>query len=307
MEKNLKITLINPGKFPLSPSYIKCFSDVYAYYIHSYLIDKAEVTTKPVSGLEDIDPTSDANICLGLRYFSNIPKESIPKLNNLYQIYDGSRLDNEPVFTFTLKDDYYKYKNDPSRLERHLKHNKYIGWAADHTIFYPQQTNELTFLIDHTNYGPNKLDYSHTIKQQVKEFIDSKQWQHQYKSCNAFVLDSGRVVDYLHPIDRYDRSIQIPYTEIAKIYNKAHVFFVTHPESLGQTALETAMSGALIVTPKSCLAPDRLNTINHYAHNLKIDWDQVLENINPEKNRERAIENSWDKLTDNIINHITSQ
>ena len=41
----------------------------------------------------------------------------------------------------------------------------------------------------------------------------------------------------------------IPFYEIANEYSKAHIFMVTHTETVGLTMLENSLAGALVVPP----------------------------------------------------------
>ena len=61
-----------------------------------------------------------------------------------------------------------------------------MGWAADHELNYPNQSlTDLRILIDHTNYGGNKIDSTVDIIKQVKKFVDSNLWK---KKWNLILL-----------------------------------------------------------------------------------------------------------------------
>ena len=326
----MKILVLYPGKIPKSPREIECFSDVWVYYISTELKKYVEVELQKIprsssnaellTWFQDLNVDGyDAVLALGLRYFSTVPREIgntlIKKLNGrglLCQIHDGSRLDNDPVdITFTLKDDSdrYLFDGEANRYVRHRSYNEYVGWAADPSINVPaQDPSHLRILVDHTNYGNNPIDRTEKILEDIKEFVDSGIWKDKWKSVSVRRFDSGRIVDVdlnnISEIQRYDRTA-IPFTEICKEHGAAHVFCVTHPESVGLVVLETAMAGALSVVPQGFVPRDRLETVRAIEYENQIPWAQVLEQINPESSRAKAISNSWanvcKRIRDNIV------
>ena len=321
----MKVLILYPGKMPSSPSQIECFSDVWVYYLTNELKKHLSVETQQIPSkiderqlhqwFNDLNVNGyDAIIALGLRYFSTVPRnigetllKKLKRQGFLCQIHDGSRLDNDPVdITFTLKDDSYLYPfgTSANRHVRHRSYNEYIGWAADPNVNVPQQSNEeLSILVDHTNYGNNPVDNTEQILQDIKKFVDSGIWKSRWKSVRVRRFVSGGVedvdLDNLVPVERYDRR-SIPFTEICKEHGTAHVFCVTHPESVGLVVLETAMAGALSVVPRGFVPQDRLDTVRSLEYNGQIPWKQVLEQIDPAASREVAIKNSWSEVCKRI-------
>ena len=187
---------------------------------------------------------------------------------------------------------------------RHRSYNEYIGWAADPKINSPQQSqDDLRILVDHTNYGDNPTDNTEKILEDIKRFVDSGIWRDRWKSVSVRRFDSGGAVDVdldnIGPIERYDRRA-IPFTEICREHGAAHLFCVTHPESVGLVVLETAMAGALSVVPRGFVPRDRLDTVRSIEYNEQIPWDQVLKEIDPEASRNMAIKNSWEVVCKHI-------
>jgi uncharacterized ubiquitin-like protein YukD len=324
----MRLLLLSPGKIPASKDEIFCFTDVWAYYLSTELSKQVKLTTLNIPGGIDNDELTrwfenvnidniDAVLVLGLRYFSKIPKQIgeafrqrlYPKF--LCQIHDGSRLDNDPVdINFTLKDESEKYylHADANRFVRHRSHNAYIGWAADPDLNFPaQDKKDLRILVDHTNYGDNPIDLTMETLQQIRKFVSSKVWKMKFTSVSVRRFDSGKIVDVdldnLIPVEKYDRT-SIPLSEICKEHSRAHIFCVTHPESVGQVVLETAMAGAFCVSPKGFIPPDRLKTVRFLEWEKSINWKFVLPNINPALCRETAIENSWEKVAKRIKSEI---
>lgn len=254
-------------------------------------------------------------IALGLRFFSHIPKELtalFTKSTNavVAQLYDGSRLDNDAVdVTFTFRDDAWRYPlgsvND--RCRRHHNNNIYVGWAADKDLLSPEQDNdELTILVDHTAFDHYTSDRSLDVLFNIKALIKSDVWRQKYKNVSVRRIVSGKIekvnLDNFS-VTIYDRN-HINYLEICKEYRKAHIFCVTHTESVGQAVIECAMAGALILTPKGFIAQDRLATVRHIEWERTIDWPIVLDSIDTVESRQRALKNSWKNIADTITNSI---
>ena len=328
----MKILILQPfeseSSIPKVVSDIKCFSDVLAFYLPPHLAKVASVDIELIPSLDhtelakifsELDVSKyDAIITLGLRFYSKIPVEITNILRNKFtglfcQTHDGTRLDNDPVdVTFTFKDDAIWIEDTNNRLARHTAFNECMGWAADSVINAPNQSKtELRILVDHTNYGPGDLqDMTKEILYQIKEFIDSKIWDNKYKSVLVRRFDSGTIVDVdfdeIENIVPYIKSpeLLLPITELANEHSKSHVFCVTHPESVGLVVLETALAGALIVTPPEFIPSDRLSTVRAVKWEDKINWKAVLKNINPKRSRKVAIKNNWNTVAQSVINTI---
>jgi hypothetical protein len=322
----MKFLLLYPNWQPKDVDDLKCFSDVWGYYLSKELSNHVDTTHAVIPGrldehelhtwFESLDVAGyDAVIALGLRYFSQIAKSTVEQLRKrvypgfLCQVYDGSRLDNDGVdITFTLKDESnnekYKPGADANRHVRHRAFNEYVGWAADIDLNVRNQDSEhLRLLVDHTNYAQNPIDRSDDILKQIKQFVDSGIWKEQWKSVTVRRFDSGKVVtvdlDNLLPVTRYDRT-GIPYRSVCEEHSRAHAFFVTHPESVGLVVLETAVAGALTVTPNGFIPLDRLKTVKHITYGDEIDWNSVLSNINPSACRKFAKTNTWEAVAKRI-------
>ena len=318
----MKLLILCPGTIPKSIGDIKCFTDVLNYYLPKALtnINGIDVKTQSIpnednSQLNEIFKTLpvidyDVILTLGLRFYSRISRDTAWILRNRFsglicQMHDGTRLDYDPVdITFTIKNDDERLSDSPARYARHKQYNAYAGWATDFELNTPQQDpNELRILVDHTNYGDNPVDLTEKVLEEINKFVKSEIWKLKYKSVSVRRFDSGRVVDVdfsEKSIQRYDRSATIPFSEITKEHCAAHVFCVTHPESVGLVVLETAAAGALPVTPQGFIAKDRLATLRHIEWSSTIDWLQVVNSIDIEQSRAVAMSNSWDAVAQRI-------
>jgi hypothetical protein len=140
------------------------------------------------------------------------------------------------------------------------------------------------------------------VLKEIQRFVNSGTWEGRFDSVSVRRFDSGQVVnvDFNNlQIDRYDRTA-IPFSEITKEHCAAHIFCVTHPESVGLVVLETAMAGALPVVPKGFIPKDRLDTVRHVEWDKFIAWKKVLLKLNPEASRNKALHNTWDAVASRI-------
>jgi len=323
----MKLLILCPGKIPKSVDDISCFTDIVNYYLPPELlkISDCNIVSIPIEDNKtlrkffstvEVDQY-DVILTLGLRYYSKISIETTNLIRSRFkglfcQTYDGSRLNQDPVdVTFTFKDDSNRMSKNVKWFEKHKKYNEYMGWAADSKLNFPRQdSSTLRILVDHTNYGNNEIDKTKEVLTEIKKFIDSNIWNTKYKNISVRRFDSGKTVDVdLNNLvyEKYDRSKTLPYSEVSKEHCAAHVFCVTHPESVGLVVLETAMAGAFIVSPKNFIAKDRLETVRYYEWTNTINWEHVLKNINPNLNRSVALNNTWENVAKRIITAIENR
>ena len=321
----LSIIILTPGKQPSGIDDITCFSEVLNYYFPPALAQEALTTVYKIpltingffEAIENIDFSGvDAVVTLGLRYYSRVP-ESVNLIRQrfdglLCQFHDGSRFDYDSVdLTLTFKNDTPRLSDNPMWFARHVKFNEYVGWAADEKLCKPNQDSDtLTILVDHTAYGdPELVDYTAEILKSIREFIESNAWASTYKAVVVKRFISGQVetVNFdTVSIEPYDRK-GIPFSKACEEYSSAHVFCVTHKESVGLVVLETALAGALVVAPTGCIPRDRLETVRHYEYTGPIDWNAVISQINPSESRAVAMPNSWNAVAKNVVRAITKK
>lgn len=326
----MKILILYPATVPQRIEDLYCFSDVLGYYLINELSRHVRVTVREVPRLdadallawyEVLDVQGyDAVLALGLRYFSTVDPRIGRSLQArmwphgfVCQVHDGSRLDNDPVdITFTMKDDSgrYHFGAEANRHVRHHSYNHYVGWAADPDLNRPQQNpSHLRILVDHTNYGPNPTDRTLEVLEDLRAFVRSRVWKPRWKSVQVRRFDSGRIVDVdldgdITEIQRYDRSATIPFVDITQEHGRAHIFCVTHPESVGLVVLETALAGALPLVPRGFVPEDRLATVRHVVYDQHPNWKRVMDAINPEESRRVALANTWTQVALRIRSEI---
>lgn len=313
------------------PEDIRNFTGVWSHYLLREMRSRGvQFTTDPmlrmdrdskeqmIAYYQALDVSQyDHVVALGLRYFGHVHRECgeilRPKVRGaLAQIYDGSLLDHQPVdLTLTFRDDdrFYPPGSANSRHERHAPYNKYIGWAADSELCAPRQDDdELRILVDHTNFSFKGLDLTLHIMMNIREFVRSGIWKDRFKSVRV-----RRLIDWgVEECDLEDVCIRpyqrkgIPYTDACAEYSKSHLFMVTHKESVGLTLLETAMAGALPIVPKGYIAQDRLDTVRHVIFEDIIPWKDVMQQLDVQASRQKALENSWGAVADNMLRHLAA-
>lgn len=313
----LKLIIIGTQKRSLED--VKCYSDMWMFYLCSAFQSLGVELVFHRGYKPDEDPKAFADSVIsmvkittpaailspGVRDFTRIPLTIGGRLRNLAgvpvtQIYDGSLLDSAPVdLTFTVRDDAWKFQDDKHRLARHQRYNKYVGWAADRSLFYPEKKHhgQLRIFIDHAAFDVSGFDHSLTI------MMNLRQLSAMGVSFVARTLTDEGIADVdpenicLKPYRRNGVSA----IEFAAELRQADIFIVTHPESLGLTVLEAAMCGALVLTPNHCIAPDRLQLVNHQVITSKIDWAKALVAVDREANAERVAGFTWEAVARNII------
>lgn len=283
----MKLLLIGPEVTDINKAHN--FSGVWSYYIARELRRRGvELRFDPpqhkLYGLDSIVHYQSLNLsdidhilALGTRYFTKIPRECADILRNschgaVTQIHDGPIYESGIVdCTFTVKD------------SMNCRKHHYIGWAADPELCKPTQLkDELRILIDHPNPSPNKFDMTQQILNEV---------------LNYAANDSN---EFIH-IKRLVVGGRIPYPEICKKYSKAHLFLVTHPESVGMSVLETAMCGALPLVPKGFIAEGRLATVRALTYEGEVPLTKAIAMLDIKASRTVAINNSWERVVDRML------
>jgi len=233
------------------------------------------------------------------RYWSKVPVKCAAILRervsgSIGQIADCRRNDTHIDFNFMVRND--------GREPR--ANNVYVGWAADKDLLQPNKSEELCILIDHPNYGLGRReDWSKRVLEDVAKFVKSDAWGHKAPAVEVLRIEDGAV----RPVDLDKRAVptftrkHIPFEDVCQTYARAHVFLVTHPESLGLSVLETAMAGALVVSPRGFIQPELLETVRHIEWDNSVPWQRVLDEIDPATSRAVAGGCSWERVVQRMM------
>lgn len=152
--------------------------------------------------------------------------------------------------------------------------SKYVGVAVDADLLTPAKPESLRILLDHSYAGVAvNQDLSTLILAQVCAW--AKPRQH-----SVVIRQLGRVgvssINPLAPIQPPSQVHLLNWRLAAEEYKAAHVFWVTHAESLGYSVLESAMAGALVVAPAGFIKPDILMRVEHIEYSGDPPWEEIL-------------------------------
>jgi hypothetical protein len=328
----MKVMLFHPpGSMELSA--LKSFGMMRAYYLELELrklgvelvvknwMRNSHLTKEELIRYhETLDITGiDHFIGHGIRYWSFLPIECGQALRArlgrhqcMAQIHDVSLLDKTAAdVTFVHRDrsaDYQPGRKDGGH-ERYHRHTCLIGWAADQHLCSPDQPeDELRILIDHPTYTHSSIDVTLSVLLNLRQLVETPElWSNRFKAIKVRQFVDGAIVDVDLmgdlSVTPYTRKA-IPYVEACKEYSQAHIFLVTHSESLGQSVIEAATAGALVVAPETFIAADRLATIRHHEWSRFIRWDRVLPQIDVQASRAMAVKNSWEDMAKRIVEYL---
>lgn len=240
----------------------------------------------------------DHVLALPLRYFNRMPQSVFRVLKQrmgkgkVTQVHDRKLPKPVADCNFTISDQ----GND--------KWNHSIGWAADPSFIQPlQEYGELRILVDHPDYVQRGTDRTSEILKSCMQFHDSAEWiNDKFKTMRIRHLIDKEFIDYKgEPVAKYTRW-PVPYLECCLEYSKTNVFFVTHHESCGLSALEASMAGALVVAPKGFINPDRAKTIWMHEYQDEVPWQHIMQNLNSVvKIRDFAKRNNWSSVAKQIV------
>jgi hypothetical protein len=189
--------------------------------------------------------------------------------------------------------------------DKERKGSKYVGWAADPQMCYPEQNpNTIRILIDHSYYGsPDKNpDRSEDIIRQTIAF--AKNYKEKPLLVRRFICGGVETLSLDNPkFEIYNRN-GLYYPDACAEYRKSDIFIVTHAESMGLSVLESAMSGALILSPKSFIRKSLLEPLHHIEFSKEIPWDQVKNSLDANRSFKNASKFSWQKIAKDIATDL---
>lgn len=181
-----------------------------------------------------------------------------------------------------------------------FKHVYSLGFAASHERLVPKKdNNKIRILVDHPAYDTGHFNHYDKTKNILEQILNHK-FDREVEIRRFISGDVETVKDKNFKVEVYDRK-GINILKAFEEYNKADIFFVTHPESMGMSVVECAMAGCLVVTPKGYIKPEFINTVEHVEFTGQIDWDTVLKKMNKNKIRETAKKRSWTVFYNKIL------
>lgn len=305
----MKLLLIAPEVNDISE--VKNFSGVWSFYL-SRALRQAGVEIRydpPLHGtkLSDADIIQhyrtldldgiDHVLALGTRYFTRITPGCARLIRDRFsgtvtQVHDTPVTGGGVDVTFTLGEGKHG-SPEPSQL---------VGWAADPDLCTPRQNAKvLGILVDHADYVERRGELSNEILNSAQAMIASGIWKERFDAVKLWRIADGAFVEHDGSTVGIYKRKAIPFVKACQCYGRAHVFLVTHRESVGLTVLETAMAGALPVTPRGYIPKDRLRTVRHISWVDQIPWRQVIKDIDVATSRRIALANSWERVAATIV------
>ena len=160
---------------------------------------------------------------------------------------------------------------------------KWVGYAADPEVFYPDQDPRPTAFVDSYAYGwyESQYDYSYDI-------------------LKAVLAVSG--LQILQPVEQYNTGRRIPWAQLAALFRRCHFSIVTQLGHWGLTNIETATCGSLLVMHKPMDRPHSWPCeMNHAFWETQSDLEQILSRpVDVEANRAVALKQTWAKVVTRI-------
>lgn len=180
-----------------------------------------------------------------------------------------------------------------------------MGWTANAELFKSTKTNDKTLrvFVDHPSYVDSY--YTHDKTEYITNELSKLDYKkYGYENFEFFRIgNSEMITNFDTPITKHDRQ-GVKHDDYVKTMNCADIFFVTHPESVGLSALEAAMSGALVVLPEGYMEYELLNSINFVEFGRKINWDLIFSKIDQNKSREMAEKFNYSEYITKMVNII---
>jgi len=205
---------------------------------------------------------------------------------------------------FTGKEDILYYMIPSGKPNK--RKCKLINWCCTHELCTPKQDkNKLRILIDHNYYGPHvnmiKADITEKITEQVCEF--AKTYTDKEIVVRRFIKGGVETVDInnISKLEKYKQGTGLSYEQACEEYSYADIFIVTHKECMGLSVLESAMAGALVVTPDGYIKSELIHKIHHISYDgEQLPWTDIIQNLDIDKSRNNVIDFNWENAIEKI-------
>ena len=204
-----------------------------------------------------------------------------------------------------------------ARRPVHPSRARYIGWAAQPDVFAPEKDPEwLTIFIDHKYHAARKADQTEALLKSATAYAarlanEQRLVGHPPRRVQVVFfspdglerIEPGEVRDIDLGTDRRAFYRRVPGPELAAWTRKTDIFVVTHGESMGLPVLENAMAGALILAREGFVKPDLLRSLAHYEYAAveHINWDKLVDSLDPELFRRRALRFTWAQVAERML------
>lgn len=182
---------------------------------------------------------------------------------------------------------------------------RFIGQGVDLDFLYPaKQPNILSIHVDHA--WPTRAEYFEQIRERLLELVESKIYK-TYGFESVEILYHTIRVDDITLINNTVSTPGVPFPELAAIYRKVNVGFISHAETMGNYPLEIAAAGGTVILPVSKGVPGSVMAlIKFYTIDIDNFWHTILSNLTQtlEQNTLLAKNFSYEKVAERLT-HLT--
>ncbi len=292
--------LLMIGHESKSPADLRNFSGVYSYFLAEALRAKSHevrFTPRPAANeFAKLDTQgTDHVVAAGIEFFDRLKSDAVLQVKQRLPRGKVCQFADKPVRR-SRADVTFCFKGEERRPYQIV-----IGWGADPATCVPRQdADELRILIDHPDYVAGRGDETERVVKECQQFAAGRLWRGRFKSVRIIRWTSDGFVEGVHGPQGFRRS-SVPFTEACEQYGRAHLFVMTHPESIGLSVVEASMAGALPVVRLGFMDDGLLKTIRRIEYAERIPWLAVLEKIDPAKSRAVALQNTWSRSAERMI------
>lgn len=162
---------------------------------------------------------------------------------------------------------------------------RYVGWAADSSIFFPEQSGLAVY-----------------VDPYMRGFYGCR-FDSVYDEIQRVVESSG--IEFFQPVFQYNAG-RVPWVTVAGLLRKSSFFVVTQLGKWDLMNIEAATCGALLVVHKRLDRPDTYpSPLNHRVYSSPEELLEILrEPVDVAANRAVALENTWAKVVDRVLEAV---
>lgn len=303
----------------LSPLGIFNTATVYNYFLRRELSRVAGIETstyrfakisdeeKAKVFLRDYSPPSaDHVVCLEQRGFSLAHKS----IFEFYRARTAGAVCAICDHDIILGPEDYLFHVQMTRHHPPDRRSVHVTWAASPEYCYPEkEPGTLNILVDHNQYkGEDRAD---EILCQLCEFARTSfsrvgpRYGFDRMVIRQFKSGGIETIDVHNPqkFGEYNRK-GLPFPEACREYRRANMFFVTKPESMGLSIIESAMSGALIVVPRGFANDYLLGPLNYVSWGYKIEFEELFASLDVGWSADVAAPFCWQRLAQTMLNTL---
>ena len=170
-------------------------------------------------------------------------------------------------------------------------------------LFSEKQYDKLVIHIDHHFEGRNNC--SDKIIEKIKELENNEYFKTHWNGLEIYY--HSKKINNIDEIDFYNRPPDIPFKELAEIYRKTHIGFLSHRETLGLYPIEVSASGGHVVVLESTFLKPSMQHFLKTIPDQENFWNNLLPMITEEhakRNTEKVSHCSYKEAVKKMLGHI---